>query len=60
MATACWASIVAKATPQPAAVTLVFSSLQGTNKEFHPQLVHKGMWMSWGLFPAQTLTAKNG
>jgi hypothetical protein len=48
MATACWAFIVVKATPPEAAPTLVFSSLQGTNSDFHPQVFHKSMWTAWG------------
>jgi hypothetical protein len=50
MATACWAFIVAKATSPKAAPTLVFSSLQGTNKEIHQQVIHKAVWMAWGHF----------
>jgi hypothetical protein len=48
MATACWAFIVAKSTPRKTAPLLDFSSLRATNIEFHPQLIHKSMWTSWG------------
>jgi hypothetical protein len=41
MATACWAFIVAKSTPPKTAPMLDFSSLQGTNKQIHQQLIHK-------------------
>jgi hypothetical protein len=51
MATACWAFIVAKAPPPEPASTLVFSSLQGTNKHFHQQDIHKHVWTAWGQFP---------
>jgi hypothetical protein len=58
MATACWAFIVAKATSAKAAPTLVFSSLQGTNKEIHQQVIHKPVWMSWGHYLAPELAAR--
>jgi len=48
MATACWAFIVAKSTPRKTAPILDFSSLHAANSEFHPQLIHKSMWTTWG------------
>jgi hypothetical protein len=48
MATACWAFIVAKSTALETAPLLDFSSLQATNIEIHPQLIHKSMWTAWG------------
>ncbi|HET9630565.1 MAG TPA: hypothetical protein VFP14_13890 [Novosphingobium sp.] len=48
MATACWAFIVAKRTPPETAPALHFASLQPANRDFHPQLIHKALWSSWG------------
>jgi hypothetical protein len=48
MATACWAFIVAKSTPLETAPLLDFSSLQATNIETYPQVIHKSMWTAWG------------
>jgi len=48
MATACWDFIVAKSTPRETAPVLDFSPLQYANKEFHQQLIHKALWMTWG------------
>jgi hypothetical protein len=50
MATACWDFIVAKSTPPEPAPMLDFSSLQGANMDFHPQVMHKDLWMAWGYF----------
>jgi hypothetical protein len=58
MATACWAFIVAKGPPRDPASTLVFSSLQGTNKEIHQQLIHKAVWTAWGQFSTLQLHAE--
>jgi hypothetical protein len=58
MATACWAFILATASPPKAAPMLVFLSLQGTNKEIHQQLIHKAVWMAWGQFSRASLHAK--
>jgi hypothetical protein len=59
MATACWAFIVAKATSAKAAPMLVFSSLQGTNKENYQQVIHKAVWMAWGHFNRFKLRARH-
>jgi hypothetical protein len=50
MATACWDFIVSKRTLPQAAPVLHFSSLQGANSEFHPQIIHISLWMRWGQF----------
>jgi hypothetical protein len=51
----CWAFILATASPPTPAPTLVFLSLQGTNKEIHQQLIHKAVWMAWGQFSGASL-----
>jgi hypothetical protein len=48
MATACWAFILATATPLEPAPTLDISSLQGTNMKIHQQLIHNYLWIRWG------------
>jgi hypothetical protein len=50
LATACWDFIVFKRTGPDAAPMLDFSSLQGANSQFHPQIIHKCLWMRWGQF----------
>jgi hypothetical protein len=57
MATACWRFIVANATPPEPAPMLDISSLQATNKEIHPHLIHKCLWMRWGQFQVPSLYA---
>jgi hypothetical protein len=54
----CWAFILATASPPGPAPTLVFLSLQGTNKESHQQLIHKAVWMAWGQFSQASLHAQ--
>jgi hypothetical protein len=51
MATACWASIVAKRPGRETAPALVFRPLQAANKDFHPQLIHKFLWIACGSNP---------
>jgi hypothetical protein len=55
MATACWAFILATATPLEAAPSLDISSLRGTNMKIHQQLIHNLLWMGWGQFPLPSL-----
>jgi hypothetical protein len=54
----CWAFIVATASLPPPAPTLVFSSLQGTNRKIYQQLIHKAVWMSWGQLSGAQLDDK--
>jgi hypothetical protein len=54
MATACWASIVAKSIGRETAPALVFRPLQAANKDFHPQLIHKFLWIACGSNPGVT------
>jgi hypothetical protein len=55
MATACWAFILATATLLEPAPTLDISSLQGTNRKFHQQLIHNSLWIRWGQIQAPSL-----
>jgi len=48
MATACWAFIVAKTPLRETAPLLDLWPLQASNRKFHPQLIHKVLWIAWG------------
>jgi hypothetical protein len=48
LATACWAFIVAKRPKPETAPLLDFLPLRVANNDFHPQVIHKCLWVNWG------------
>jgi hypothetical protein len=60
MATACWDFIVVKTGRLQPASALDFSSLQPANKKSSQQVIHKCLWMSWGLILHASIVVQTG